>query len=115
MDSVLTMGLVSGVIILVIVLSKYGGTGVAIVACFLAVASIIVYTASKIDYDAGSRQALVDQGYTNIQMTGMGFFGCPKEDAFNRTYIATTPAGHTVKGRVCSDFFGNYQIKLSIQ
>lgn len=46
---------------------------------------------------------LIQQGYTNIRMTGTPFFGCSKDDSFfaSSNFTATAPTGDDVEGTVC--------------
>ena len=55
--------------------------------------------------EEGSRQALQDQGYTHIQMTGPVFFGCGRDDTVRNGFIADTVTGQRVEGVVCSGLF----------
>ena len=52
-----------------------------------------------------SRQerVLVQQGYTNIQMTGVPMWGCSEDDSMiaSSNFTATAPSGDNVDGTVC--------------
>lgn len=61
-----------------------------------------------------SIRVLEDQGYTNIQITGRGFVGCGRDDAYNVEFIAVSQIGRKVSGNVCSGlFFKGYTIRLN--
>lgn len=46
---------------------------------------------------------LIQQGYTNIRMTGAPFFGCSEDDSMlaSSNFRATAPTGDDVEGTVC--------------
>lgn len=48
-----------------------------------------------------AKRALRNQGFTHINITGMSFFGCGKDDLPGRTFRAKNPHGDTVEGVVC--------------
>lgn len=62
-----------------------------------------VITFSCTDGDNATR-ILKEQGYTNIVITGHGFWSCSKDDIFSTEFSAVSPTGITVKGVFCSGF-----------
>lgn len=50
--------------------------------------------------EAGSRKALHGLGLTNVQFTGVSWFGCSK-DEIGTNFKATNPRGDAVSGQVC--------------
>lgn len=59
----------------------------------------------------GSKQALVDQGYTKINMTGAAILGCDRNDFVRNSFEADTVTGQRVRGVVCSDPMKGYTIR----
>lgn len=59
----------------------------------------------------GAREALLDQGYTNVKMTGTQFTGCAENDLYRNGFTATGPTGRPVTGVVCSGAFKDYTIR----
>ena len=55
---------------------------------------------------------LSDQGYTNIETGGYGWFSCSKDDEFATRFKATSPAGKVVKGTVCAGWFKGSTIRF---
>ena len=61
-----------------------------------------------------------DAGYTDVQTTGLNFWGCGtgQENAYLGSKIemtgftATAPSGRRVTGTVCKGTFGNYDIRI---
>jgi len=59
-----------------------------------------------------AERVLSENGYTNIQLTGYDLFGCGKGDTFADGFKATSPAGKTVVGVVCSGMFKGATIRF---
>lgn len=53
----------------------------------------------------GARLALEREGYTDIEVLGHAFVGCPETYIFRTMFRATNPSGERVRGAVCSDLF----------
>lgn len=51
---------------------------------------------------------LVEQGYTDIQITGYEAFACSDEYDYSTGFIAKNWNERTVSGEVCSSFWGKY-------
>lgn len=49
----------------------------------------------------GAREALLDAGYSDIQILGYDPWACSKDDTFHTEFAATGPTGHRVTGVVC--------------
>lgn len=49
-------------------------------------------------------RVLVENGYSDIQLTGFAWFGCGENDLFSDGFIAKSSNGSTVRGVVCSGF-----------
>ncbi|WP_428491637.1 hypothetical protein [Rhodopila sp.] len=60
-----------------------------------------------------AREALIEQGYTEIQLTGPVVFGCDQNDLFRNGFIATSPAGIRIKGTACGGFLKNWTIRTA--
>lgn len=79
----------------------------------LAVALVACALLCGCDED-GSRQALEDQGYTRIHMSGPVFFGCGRDDAIRNGFDAYTLTGQHVEGVVCAGlFFKGYTVRIT--
>lgn len=58
-------------------------------------------------------RVLLDQGYTNVQMTGYNFMACSRDDTYHSGFTAKSPAGHQVSGTVCAGvLFKNSTIRF---
>ena len=57
-------------------------------------------------------KVLLDEGYTNITITGYRIFGCSDDDHFHTGFTATGPTGRPVAGVVCQGFFKNGTVRL---
>lgn len=51
--------------------------------------------------ETGSRKALNNAGFTDIQITGFEPFVCGKDDTYATGFTATNPVGRRVSGTVC--------------
>ncbi len=51
-----------------------------------------------------ARKVLINNGYTDVEITGYKPFMCGKDDTFSTGFKATAPGGHKVSGAVCSAF-----------
>lgn len=62
----------------------------------------------------GARSVLLDQGYSNIEITGYEFFGCGEDDTYQTGFEATAPSGRRVVGIVCKGLlFKGSTIRIS--
>ena len=59
-----------------------------------------------------AERVLTEQGYTNIEAGGYGFFSCSEDDAFKTNFKATAPSGKRVEGTVCSGWFKGATIRF---
>lgn len=59
-----------------------------------------------------AERVLAEQGYTEIEAGGYGFFSCSEDDVFKTNFKATSPAGKRVSGTVCSGWFKGATIRL---
>ena len=57
-------------------------------------------------------RVLSDQGYTNIQTKGYGWFECSEDDTFATRFIATNVNGKNVSGTVCSGLLKGATIRF---
>ncbi len=48
-----------------------------------------------------SRAALLDAGFTDIELTGWDVFACSEDDTFSTGFTAKNPQGRAVSGTVC--------------
>ena len=55
--------------------------------------------------------ALIQQGYTDVKITGWTPFACSESDDYNEGFEATTAAGYRVKGVVCMGLFKGSTIR----
>lgn len=51
--------------------------------------------------ESGSRRALENQGFSDIQLTGYAWWGCGDSDSFRTNFTAKNPTGRQVSGVVC--------------
>lgn len=61
---------------------------------------------------SGAREALLDAGYTNIEIGGYDAWGCGEDDTFATKFTATGPTGRQVRGVVCAGAFKGETIRL---
>ncbi len=59
-----------------------------------------------------AERILTEQGYTNIEAGGYGWLSCSEDDVFKTEFKATSPAGKTVTGTVCSGWFKGGTIRF---
>lgn len=59
-----------------------------------------------------AERILTEQGYTNIEAGGYGWLSCSEDDVFKTEFTATSPAGKTVTGTVCSGWFKGGTIRF---
>ncbi len=59
-----------------------------------------------------ARRVLMQQGYTEIEITGWSPFSCSQDDTFSTGFQAKSPAGLRVTGTVCSAFFKGATIRF---
>lgn len=78
--------------------------GVVVLALFLSSCGILTEPDN-------ARQILVNQGYTNIEITGYRWFSCG-EDTFSTGFKAISPAGHPVSGVICAGWMKDSTIRL---
>lgn len=52
-----------------------------------------------------STRILKDEGYTKIEITGYGWFGCSSDDTYSTEFAATSVSGSRVTGVVCCGVF----------
>lgn len=57
-------------------------------------------------------KVLSDQGYTNITITGYKAFSCNSDDTIRTGFTATSIAGKSVSGTVCTGFLKGSTIRL---
>ncbi|UOK16847.1 hypothetical protein [Vibrio phage phiKT1024] len=76
------------------------------------VASVAVLGLSGCTDVQGATKTLRQNGYTNVQTHGYGFFECSQNDKFATKFSATSPSGHYVTGTVCSGFFKGSTIRF---
>lgn len=60
----------------------------------------------------GNIRVLKSMGYTDIKMTGIRMFKCPKEYTFSIGFEATSQSGTRVTGTVCSGFTMGHTVLL---
>lgn len=61
---------------------------------------------------SSATKTLRQNGYTNVQTHGYGFFECSQNDKFATKFSATSPSGYYVTGTVCSGFFKGSTIRF---
>lgn len=59
-----------------------------------------------------TERVLQEQGYTNVVAGSYDWFGCGKGDTFATKFTATSPAGKSVNGVVCSAWFKGSTIRF---
>ncbi len=57
-------------------------------------------------------RVLTNNGYTDIRIEGYRLFACSEDDTFSTGFTASSPAGMTVRGVVCSGLFKGATIRL---
>jgi hypothetical protein len=62
--------------------------------------------------ERGAKRVLLDNGYTNVQITGFDFFTCSDKETFATGFTATSPNGRRVQGAVCSGVMKGYTIRF---
>lgn len=62
--------------------------------------------------DEKAYDILVNEGYTDIEMTGYDLFGCSDQDTYSSGFKATNAHGNKVTGVVCGAFIKGYTIRL---
>jgi hypothetical protein len=72
--------------------------------------SVIIASSGCTNPDTAT-QALLDAGYSDIEITGYSFFGCSEDDTFKTGFIAKSARGKDVKGVVCSGFLKGSTIR----
>lgn len=58
-----------------------------------------------------SRSILEEQGYTDVEITGVNLFSCSDDDMFRYNFTALNSNGKHIKGVVCSAPFKGYTIR----
>ena len=59
----------------------------------------------------GASEALQNEGFDNVQMTGYRVWGCSDDDDFHTGFTATNAKGRPVSGVVCSGFLKGSTIR----
>lgn len=86
--------------------------GACVVTGFTLVAiAVIGIGAGSRQAQETSRMALLDAGYSNIEITGSEWYGCSEDDTYTIGFRANGPTGRPVKGVVCSDYFKGTTIR----
>lgn len=62
--------------------------------------------------DVKAARVLESQGYTAVEITGLGFFGCDRWHAHKAAFSATTSSGARVSGVVCRDLFSRSVVRV---
>lgn len=62
--------------------------------------------------DETAIRALSATGYTKIELHGMAFFGCDKNDFFRKSFTAKSPNGQSVSGVVCGGFLKGATVRI---
>ena len=71
----------------------------------LALAAVSTLALAACRTDPVEQVAIVETyGFTEVQMTGYAWFGCPESDDVRAEFTATSPTGQRVKGVFCSGF-----------
>ena len=84
--------------------SKYFG--------LLVMLSSLVITGCRVEsIEKEAETALIQQGYTDVKITGWSPFSCSQSDDYNEGFEATTVAGYRVKGVVCMGLFKGSTIR----
>jgi hypothetical protein len=78
----------------------------------LLIAAMVVVALTGCTRPGLAERVLSEQGYTDIDAGGYGFFSCSEDDAFKTNFTATSPAGKRVEGTVCSGWFKGATIRL---
>lgn len=59
------------------------------------------------------RAAVEDFGFTDVQIQGVAWWGCSKDDTFERKWTAVTAAGRPVRGVVCGGFGKGWTVRIT--
>ena len=67
---------------------------------FLLIAVVLASMACS--NEEGAQRALLDAGYTHINILGYSWMGCGENDQYHDEFTAIGPTGRQVHGVVCS-------------
>ncbi|MBW6524456.1 hypothetical protein KZ810_13185 [Sphingomonas sp. RHCKR47] len=59
------------------------------------------------------RAAVEDFGFTDVEIQGVAWWGCSKDDTFERKWSARTAAGRPVRGVVCGGFGKGWTVRIT--
>lgn len=77
-----------------------------LIAAILAVAACVPMS------DERARAAVEASGMTDVEITGMAFFGCADKDYITATFRAKTSAGKAVSGVVCGGILKGSTVRI---
>ena len=64
------------------------------------------------DGTQSSLRIIQEQGYSEVQITGVNIFACSKDDIFRYNFVANSPNGTNVRGVVCSAPLKGYTVRF---
>ncbi len=75
--------------------------------CLISVIALIFYVVVKLETVDRfmAKETLKSLGYTNIEITGFAWFGCSIKYTKRAKFIAISPNGDEVTGRICGDIY----------
>lgn len=59
------------------------------------------------------RAAVEDFGFSDVEIQGVAWWGCSKDDTFERKWTALTAAGRPVSGVVCGGFGKGWTVRIT--
>ena len=62
--------------------------------------------------DDNSIMILQDQGYSNVEITGVNIFSCSEDDIFRYNFTAISESQKPVKGVICSAPLKGYTVRF---
>lgn len=76
---------------------------------FVLIAAVLVAGCTAPD---SAKEVLENQGYTDVDAGGYGWFSCSEDDWFKTKFSAKSPSGQSVQGTVCKGLFKGSTIRF---
>jgi hypothetical protein len=81
----------------------------------LSLAPLALLLVSCADPNQVAISALENEEYSNIQLTGFGWFSCSEDDMFRTRFTAMNSKGRKVSGTVCSGILKGATIRYDFR
>lgn len=74
---------------------------------FLGIVAVLLFYGSGAGTTSAedAKATLLKSGFTSVQTGGVSYFECSDSDLPGREFVATNPAGQSVRGVVCCGLF----------